>query len=350
MSRVARLAAVALVVVAGVTAGVTSSIGTGAASASTSTCTVSSKMVPSCGAWFGEALEPEGQSLPDAVSAQEAALNRPLDIVHTFHAFHDEFPTAGEKAVAATGAMLFYDWGPRNGHGATPHWSTIASGAEDSAIKQEALRLKALKKPVMLAFSHEPEMYYGTKDEHGSPAQFVAAYRRVHKLFQKEGAYNVLWVWDMMGSPATSWFNRYEQYWPGDYFVDWVAWDPYNSGGCAEGKPWRSLTTAAKPFYDWLLGHGHGNKPFMLGEYGSSELASDPTAKAGWFNDIPTELQGMPKIKAMVYFNVDARPNRCGWQAASTAKSWTAFKTLSNSGPFAASEVLHSKLSLPAKP
>ena len=38
-------------------------------------------------------------------------------------------------------------------------------------------------------------------------------------------------------------------------------------------------------FYDWLVTHGHGNKPFMLAEFGSRESDVDALAKRRWFED-----------------------------------------------------------------
>ena len=67
---------------------------------------------------------------------------------------------------------------------------------------------------------------------------------------------------------------------PGDDVVDWVAWDPYNWVDChGRDGDWIEFADKVRTFYRWLRVHGHADKPFMLGEYGSDEpLAGQPTA------------------------------------------------------------------------
>ena len=65
------------------------------------------------------------------------------------------------------------------------------------------------------------------------------------------------WNWspNWNSGPNVSW-NKMQRYYPGDAYVDWLSWDPYNFAGCMSGKfkrdEWKSFTEIVRPFYDWL--------------------------------------------------------------------------------------------------
>jgi hypothetical protein len=55
-------------------------------SPATGPCTVSMKLVPSCGAWFGGAAYPiHGESFDQALMDFERTIRRPLDVAHYYH-------------------------------------------------------------------------------------------------------------------------------------------------------------------------------------------------------------------------------------------------------------------------
>ncbi len=162
-------------------------------------------------------------------------------------------------------------------------WAAIADGAHDSEIDALAAKLKSMP-TVLLSFSHEPEHDYGS---HGSPADFVAAFRHVHDRLIADGATNVRYVWDVEGLTDPVWLARYASLWPGASYVDWVAWDPYNWASCRTGRAWQSFARRSRRSMTGSTSHGYGTKPFMLAEYGSVEKTGDPNGKAAWFAGIP---------------------------------------------------------------
>ena len=103
-------------------------------------------------------------------------------------------------------------------------------------------------------------------------------------------------------------YARYNGLYPGDDYVDWVAFDPYNWNGWGGHAGWRSFADSARPFYDWLAansapGHAYASKPCMLAEFGSGDDASAAQRRADWYRDVPAALKTMPNIKAVVYFD-----------------------------------------------
>lgn len=299
-------------------------------------CGVTSTGSATCGLWWGAALTATNSALPEAVAAQQQATGRRLDIVHTYHRWYDDFPTASERALAGNGHLLLLNWEPVDQQGRLMSWASIAAGTHDAQINALAARLRTLP-DVLVSFSHEPEPSW---PQHGGTADFVAAFRHIHDLMRAAGARNVSWVWDMIGLHNPIWLARYPQLWPGNNYVDWVAWDPYNSAGCQPGHRWQSFAQTVGPFYDWLEAHGFGDKPFMLAEYGTVEKPGDPAGKANWYAGIPAALGGLPNLKALVYFDIGAPPANCDWQTTTSATSARAFDELSRSKPFRATATL----------
>src|ERR1700722_8836745 len=159
-------------------------------------CRVVAPSVPTCGRWWGEALDPGDQSLISAVGAASAAADRRLDIVHTYHVWNDTFPTVEETQLAHEGHLLMIGWKPITSAGRPVSWASIAAGDQDQVITAEGQRLRALGEPVLLSFSYEPERLVGIT---GTASQFAAAFRHVHDVIVKAGATNVEWVWTVMG-------------------------------------------------------------------------------------------------------------------------------------------------------
>ena len=293
-------------------------------------CRLEPSLAPTCGTWWGAALDSRDSALPPAVAATELATGRRLDIVHTYHRWDDAFPTAAETRLSQTGHLLFTNWEPVTKGGHDLSWADLAAGADDAAIRAEASRLKGLDAPVLISFSHEPELDYRA---HGSLSAYAAAFRRVVTVSRRNGATNVRWVWDLMGLSDPVWRARYPDLWPGAAYVDWIAWDPYNSAGCKQ-RPWQSFSATVSPFYEWLQGQSFtAGKPFMLAEYGTVEGRS-PDAKAAWFASVPPVLASLPRLKALVYFDLPSPPANCDWLVTSSSVAASAFGRLASNPRF----------------
>jgi hypothetical protein len=271
--------------------------------------------VPPSGRLWGASVTDTG-SWDASVAAHEANIGRRLEIAHNYHQWGDAFPTAAEKAVAARGTDLFLAWKP------SVPWRAVANGSQDAVIDAAASRVAAHGRRVYLAFHHEPEDQVGSS--YGSAGDYAAAFRHVVQRFRARGVGNVTWVWNVMG--AQKWYGLYTGgLYPGDDVVDWIAWDPYNWGAC-RGEAWASFWAVVRPFYDWLGAHGHGDKPFMLGEYGTVDDPGQPGRKATWFARQIEQLGNFPNLRALVYFD---RNQDCDWRVGSAPGSLGAYRVLS---------------------
>ncbi|KAB1948996.1 glycoside hydrolase [Micromonospora sp. ALFpr18c] len=275
---------------------------------------VSDKLVPSCGAWWGmysPAGAGGGWDYGTAITDVEAQVGRKFDIVHRYHDFSNAgnngaFPDAYESQQMREGRLMFFAWESRNfSAGTTLTWADVYSGRQDATIDAVAGRIRAAGVPVFMGFDHEPE----DEPAKGSDADFVRAWRYVYERFAKAGATNAVWVWTMMGWSGHH--ARYPGLYPGDRYVDWVAYDPYNFHVCNGSTVWKSPSTTVGDFYRWLDASGIGaGKPRMLAEFGTNFNAADPGAKQRWFQEFPAALKAHPKIKAAIYFNSPGMTSR----------------------------------------
>ncbi len=270
------------------------------------------KLVPSSGALWGSS------NVSDSL---EAALGRRFDISHTYHDWDDVFPNAGELARASKGTILFINWTPRfYGTSTIVPWRSIADGSKDSQIDTTASRVKSYGRKLFMAFHTEPEPQVG---KYGTAAEFVAAWRHIHDRFAAKGVTNVVWVWQVTGS--SNWYSLYTGgLYPGDAYVDWIGWDPYNWYICHNNN-WIWFGDKASQSYAWFMAHGFGDKPFMLSEYGTRDMPGNAGAKAEWFKGIVPALKRLPNLKAVVYFHHGTPSAGCDWRIDATAQALAAF-------------------------
>jgi hypothetical protein len=267
-------------------------------------------MAPNSGALWGTSKFDKGW---------EAQMGRKFDIVHVYHQWNQNFPTAEERALAAEGRLLLINWKSPGS------WPAVANGSQDAQINATATRLKGFGKKVFLAFHHEPE---NDIPGAGQPADYARAFRHVVDVFNRVGADNVLFVWNMMGFVGGH-GDIYPTLYPGDQYVDWIAYDPYNWYGCKAGHKSRSFAEITKPFYDWTAAHAPG-KPLMLAEYGLREQSGSSTSKADWLRDELVQLKTTrTRIKALVYFN---NLHTCDWRITSSSSSVAAYRDIGRDG------------------
>ena len=156
------------------------------------------------------------------------------------------FPAETLEAIWNKGAIPCLTWEPMsyvNGQENMVSYEAIITGRYDSYIMEFAGRARLWEKPFMIRFAHEMNIeryHWGTeKALYGpeSPEIYRRLFRHVVNLFRKAGAKNVLWVFcpnaesvpDVSYDPKASW-NRVENYYPGDEYVDILGIDGYNWG------------------------------------------------------------------------------------------------------------------------
>jgi hypothetical protein len=275
-------------------------------------------LVPSRGVLFGVyAKKRDGRTHNQEIRHVERRLHHRFAIDHFYLRFDQSLADPQVKLTIRQGRIPLINWSPES-HGIIT-WSSIASGGLDRVINHQARALRRLRKPVMLAFHHEPENDVG---RYGTPAQYRAAFRHIVRRFRAEHARNVRFVIILEGYTYDGGNGGVRQWYPGRKFVDWAAADAYNWAPGRAGYSWRSFKSAFKGFYSWGKRH---RKPLMAAEFGTQEKPGDPTAKAAWFTNARRTLRNWPRMKAVVYFNSDSK---WPWWITTSRSSLRAYRGL----------------------
>lgn len=246
--------------------------------------------IPRTGAYVGAWVAPTQVNYTaadriTAVDALEIAINRPLDIVHTYRKWDDPTFSDAELEFIRDGDILLYSW-------AGTDTRTIASGQEDDIIRQRADDIRAMGRPILLEWRWEMDRP-NLQPEVWSPADYIAAWKHIRAIFAQEGVTNASWVW----CPTSDGFanGTAPAYYPGDAEVDWVCVDAYPD------NPSQSMVDLLRPFLQWAATHA---KPIIIGEYGVPRSIGGPE-RAAWLRAAAAMFRANPQIKAVSYFDGD---------------------------------------------
>src|SRR3954451_13424740 len=255
---------------------------------------------PTSGALFGAFVQPGSHTGPDrrsALTSFESLVGREIAIERVYYFWDQAWPTADDAWTRDAGSIPFISWNAARTDGTKAKWADIASGVYDSVIQARAADLIAFGGPVIFSFHHEPDGDVAA----GTPAEFVAAFRHIHAVFDAAGVTNVTYAWTM-----TAWSFRSSQaasYYPGDDVVDVIASDGYNWYTCpGVSGPWRSFTNIFAPFH--TFGQQHG-KPMIVAEWGGREDPATPGRKATWIDEASTQLKEWSDIVGVLYYDAD---------------------------------------------
>lgn len=279
-------------------------------------CTVSAKLVPTCGAWFGVTpVTGNGLDPLSAVHAFERKIGRHVDLYHGYHQGSQPFPSPAEIALTREPGhhrMLVLNWKPDVGR----TWRQVAAGAMDKTIAREAAYLKAnFRKKFWLVIHHEPEDE--VRDTPGSgytAADYRAMFRHVVARFRADGTRNALFTMVFMGFTgymAKPWFKSL---YPGDDVVDWVGFDPFAKSNIKDYANLVNKVAAEQQrlgfpgFYDYSARY-FPDKPLMLSEWAVLETPGDPARKPAFYRSVAQQFASFPRIKALAYFDTTHAPN-----------------------------------------
>ena len=258
------------------------------------------------------------------------------------------FPAADAAWLVRRGEVPMLTWEPWDPRLAGPNQPAyrlrrIARGAFDPYIRSYARQVRAYGRPLMLRPFHEMDgnwYPWGGSANGNSPSDLVAAWRHVHRVFDRAGARNVTWVWSVNGTsvPQTP-ENSISHYWPGARYVDWIGVSAFNfAGSLATTGGFASLATIAGPRFASLRPY---HRPVMLTETASVEGGGD---KAAWIRAMPGDLLGAPvRVGGFVWY--DRQENSAqDFPFTSSAASRSAFR-----GTVAGRHVLSAPSALPRR-
>jgi hypothetical protein len=251
------------------------------------------------------------------LSASVAAVGA-VGLRRTFYTWADKGEDKAIRADHAAGRLPWISFKPPGG---TAGWAAIASGAYDADIKARAHRYAGYAKPVIATFHHEPT------NDNGDPAQYAAAWVRIHDLMAAEtGLANVTFA-PILGDWEFNPKNRDGQ--PEAYLtpavlerIPFLGIDLYQN---ASNEGYAARLTR---IVDWLDYRGVPDPMVGIGETGCC-LAEDPRPEAWLQANWDWATANTDKIGAMSYFD-STRNSRDGhfWSLQETRGKVNTYKGL----------------------
>jgi hypothetical protein len=197
--------------------------------------------------------------------------------------------------------------------------SDIAAGKYDAYFRKEADAVRGLGVTVMIRFAHEMNLLssdWGPNKAGNTGSTYADAWRHIVTVFRDEGASNVKWVW----APNVDYGGRpFNQFYPGDEWVDYVGLDGYNWGNSG-GESFASFSKIFASSYTTIT--QLSTKPLVVTETAASEAGG---SKAAWIEEtfLKTIPQTMPRISAVIWFSEDKERD---WPVNSSQASLDAYR------------------------
>jgi mannan endo-1,4-beta-mannosidase len=272
-----------------------------------------------------------------------AAVGARPQVLAKFQAFADSRPVGnflrGSERQGIGQVMVTWEpWKPVpavRGAAAQREWQIgygnldIAMGAQDAYIRRFARELAGFRGTVYVRYAHEMNGFWYPWST-GAHA-YVLAWRRVVRIFRREGARNVRFVWSVNPSlylPRSQWRRHFSRYWPGSSYVDDVGSTIINFGGVKR--------YSVRRFYPTLLALRRiYGKPVIL-----TETNTEYRGRVRWLRDLRTVLRRSPWIKGVVWSQLPSRSavhagRRLGdldWDVAKDAPAASALRRIIEDG------------------
>ena len=144
---------------------------------------------------------------------------------------------------------------------------------------------------------------YGDPNVPDGPERFRDAYRRIIDIMRQEGASNIRWVFHANNDdwPQESW-NRFENYYPGDDYIDWVAVSVYGAQTPLDDY-WDEFRPLMDAAYSRLVALAP-SKPLIVAEFGVT-LNNPLGDQAAWAERALTDLTEprWPRVMGFSWWN-----------------------------------------------
>jgi hypothetical protein len=232
------------------------------------------------------------------------------------------FPTQAVNIIANHGALPFIRMEPRSQptdpHAPDPIFTMqkFINGDFDAALHQYARDAKNTNVPLMIQFGHEVNLDsvsynatynggnnktgYGDPNLYDGPERYRDAYRHVIDIFRQEGVNNVTWAFHVnMGDwPEAAW-NRMQDYYPGDSYIDWVGMSAYG-----QRDQYVTLRTLIETWGSWTQFSAiSSTKPQAIFEL----AAPESSFKAQWITNAFSDINAhyWPRMKGEAWWSED---------------------------------------------
>jgi hypothetical protein len=234
-----------------------------------------------------------------------------------------KFPTAAAAWIRASGSIPYIRlmlWSEKKEHRKEPVFTLdgILKGSFDADFRAWALEACAFASPLIVEFGPEANGWWypwngywnggGDTKSYGDPAlpdgpeRFRDAYRRIIGIMREAGARNITWVFHVNYNdwPQEKW-NRLENYYPGDEYIDWLAVSIYGAQQPIQAQ-WPEFSELMEPVYRRL--EKLCSKPVVVAEFGVSANSAGGS-QALWAQRALDRLTGgrWPRVIGFAWWN-----------------------------------------------
>lgn len=194
----------------------------------------------------------------------------------------------------------------------------IYDGEFDSSLIQWARDARDFGKPIMAEFGTEVNGSWfswsgilnggGDTDNFGDstlpdgPELFKETFKRIIDICRENGASNITWCLHLnAGSAPDENWNTYNNYYPGDDYIDWIGLSIY--GTHIPGHPANKFSDVLRNVYPKITSLSP-DKPIAIFEFGTIEDSTNYD-KGLWMRDVFNCLISgeFPRIKAISYWH-----------------------------------------------
>jgi len=239
-----------------------------------------------------------------------SGLHRQVAMVRLYDQWGDRGPAATAGSLMAGGRTILQSLKPIG-----VQFSAITAGTHDAYLTTYMTALNALGvangRNVFFTFDHETDASF---TDHGTAAEFVAAWRHIHDLARTAGLtvaaggrvrFTIIFTSFGFTQPSRT-APRVAPLWPGDDVVDQIGVDAYNFSGCQSGpfnpSKWSDISAHLDPALAWINAH-MGAKPVFVPEWGTEDDPGTPGRKAQWIDNARAYFDATPQIKAVLYWS-----------------------------------------------
>lgn len=258
-------------------------------------------------------------------------LKRKFGIRSIYIDWKDSFPSKKAKKVADEGSILMVTWEPYLKENREKSiLPDIVSGNYDGLIADFAMAVKNFGKPIFLRWGHEVNgNWYSWSGSYNESSLYIQAYKHICQIFEQKNCRNAKFVFSVnyIDMPSRRW-NKFENYYPGDKYVDIIGLDVYNWGDMRWWSRWKHPKKLIKNVYNRAIKLDK-TKPIMLSEVATCSSGGD---KSEWVSDLMYEIENkFTAIKAFVWFDWK---KECNWKMTEEEKSFRAYEKRKESGFF----------------
>jgi hypothetical protein len=242
------------------------------------------------GAFWATWVEPQhGKSQLDLLRSLQAQMGRGFHGVRLYHPLdHSRMRSPVLDLMRRRRRPLYLNVSSEVRSDNCVPWRDVARGRYNADLHHLAHHIKRWPAKVFFSWNHE----FLNNCTTGTPADYVASYHRIHKLFRHDHVGNVVYVWTATAHNFHQDGALLRQYQPRRYDV--VGVDGYN-----KANDWVSAKSIFQDARRFARRH---HKGLMIGEVGTPEDPNDATAKATWIANAAATFKAW-RVRMVVWTN-----------------------------------------------